>query len=68
MKFSLYAPHAGGTHFIIDEGTQMSGASPTLVPKNSGGATPTMSKMVSPSLSLRLSTAGSRARARFHQE
>ena len=36
----------------------MSGDSPTLVPKNSGGATPTMLKTVEPSLEFLLSTAG----------
>ena len=47
----------------MDMGTQMSGDWPTVVPKNSCGATPTMSKVVSPSLSLRARTLGSRASA-----
>ena len=42
-KFSLYLPQPGGMTPAIDNGAQASGASPTLVPKNSAGATPTMS-------------------------
>ena len=41
-KLSLYPPKFGGTSLTMESGTHISGASPTFVPKNSGGATPTM--------------------------
>src|SRR5207247_5500569 len=63
-KIIFVPPQLGGTCFIIDSGTHTSGAWPTFVPKNSGGATPTMLNVVSPSLIFLPSTEESSARLR----
>src|SRR5215472_16946101 len=59
---SLYPSQPGGISLCIDRGIQMSGDSPTVVPKNSGGATPTIEKTVAPIVSFLFSTAASRER------
>ena len=49
----------------MDMGAQISGASPTLVPKNSSGATPTMLKTVDPEFEFAVEKSGSLAKAVF---
>jgi hypothetical protein len=46
----------------------MSGESPTFVPKNSGGATPTIVKIVDPIFSFLFKTEESCAMLLFHHE